>query len=304
MLPSPPQKLLLCTDLDRTLLPNGSQPESPQARPLFAQIANREEVRLAYVTGRHKALVQEAIRSFDLPQPDWVIADVGSTIYEISGNQWMESQAWGEEIAQDWKGRVSQEIAPLLADLQELTLQEPSKQSSHKLSFYCPLTSTISVLLKELKGRLDAQQINASLIHSIDEESAVGLLDVLPARATKYHAIEFIMKQHGFTPDHTVFAGDSGNDLPVLVSRIPAILVANAHDEIIQQSQSLAQQMGTRGALYLAHGQFMGMNGHYAAGILEGLAHYHPGSVSWMAQPNQGDDASTMTLSSPDQAST
>ena len=32
--------LLLCTDLDRTLLPNGEQPESPQARTLFARLAH------------------------------------------------------------------------------------------------------------------------------------------------------------------------------------------------------------------------------------------------------------------------
>ena len=32
--------LLLCTDLDRTLLPNGEQPESPPARALFARPAS------------------------------------------------------------------------------------------------------------------------------------------------------------------------------------------------------------------------------------------------------------------------
>ncbi|MEJ2621733.1 MAG: haloacid dehalogenase, partial [Candidatus Thiodiazotropha sp.] len=31
-------KLLLCTDLDRTLIPNGSQPESAGAREAFKQL--------------------------------------------------------------------------------------------------------------------------------------------------------------------------------------------------------------------------------------------------------------------------
>ncbi len=26
----------------------------------------------------------------------------------------------------------------------------------------------------------------------------------------------------------------------------------------------------------------MGMNGNYAAGILEGIAHYHPDTIEWM----------------------
>ena len=29
-------------------------------------------------------------------------------------------------------------------------------------------------------------------------------------------------------------------------------------------------------------GNFYGMNGNYSAGILEGIAHYHPDLVSWM----------------------
>ena len=55
------ERLLICTDLDRTLLPNGVQPESPGARRRFAALASRPEVTLVYVTGRHRALVEQAI---------------------------------------------------------------------------------------------------------------------------------------------------------------------------------------------------------------------------------------------------
>lgn len=48
-------RLLICTDLDRTLIPNGPQPESPKARALFRRLVSREEVTLAYVSGRHRA---------------------------------------------------------------------------------------------------------------------------------------------------------------------------------------------------------------------------------------------------------
>ena len=50
-----PERLLLCTDLDRTLIPNGPQPESPGARDRFAALAGSPHVVLAYVTGRHRA---------------------------------------------------------------------------------------------------------------------------------------------------------------------------------------------------------------------------------------------------------
>ncbi|MBT8439796.1 MAG: haloacid dehalogenase, partial [Gammaproteobacteria bacterium] len=70
-----PDKLLLCTDLDRTLIPNGPQPESPAARQRFLSLVNKPEVLLAYVTGRHQKLVQDAINNYCLPVPDFVIGD-------------------------------------------------------------------------------------------------------------------------------------------------------------------------------------------------------------------------------------
>ena len=38
------RNILLCSDLDRTLIPNGTQPESPQARPLLRSLAARPEL--------------------------------------------------------------------------------------------------------------------------------------------------------------------------------------------------------------------------------------------------------------------
>ena len=79
--------LLLCTDLDRTLLPNGNQPESPEARRRFASFAARPQVRLAYVTGRHLALIEKAIANYVLPRPHFVIADVGTSLYESAAER-------------------------------------------------------------------------------------------------------------------------------------------------------------------------------------------------------------------------
>ena len=86
-------RILVCTDLDRTLLQNGEQPESPQACARFARLAWRPEVSIAYVTGRHRALVLGAIDEYQTPTPNsnYVIGDVGSSIYEIKNNKW---QPW------------------------------------------------------------------------------------------------------------------------------------------------------------------------------------------------------------------
>jgi len=44
----------------------------------------------------------------------------------------------------------------------------------------------------------------------------------------------------------------------------------------------MATALGTQDALYLAHGNLLGMNGNYSAGILEGCVHYMPAILAWI----------------------
>ena len=277
------ERLLICTDLDRTLIANGPQSESPAARQHFITLAARPEVTLAYVSGRHRALVEQAITNYCLPLPDFVVADVGTTIYHVGAEQdWQRQTDWEQEIAQDWAGRTHTDLKKLLQDLSDLRVQEPAKQNHYKLSYYLPQQSDCHALEVMIRHRLEAEGITANLIWSIDEPAGVGLLDVLPARASKYHAIESLMKHHGFSYANTVFCGDSGNDIEVLASPIPAVLVANSQPDVRELSRRLADEMGHGEQLYIARGDFMGMNGNYSAGILEGVAHYHPQTLAWM----------------------
>ncbi|MDO9423072.1 MAG: HAD-IIB family hydrolase [Methylobacter sp.] len=276
------ERVLICTDLDRTLLPNGSAPESTQARPLFAALVARPEITLAYVSGRHKALIEDAITEFDLPLPDFVIGDVGTTIYAVSAQGWQPWPQWAEEIAPDWAGKDHAGLHGLFEQLPGLTLQESAKQNRFKLSYYLPLDIDLTQLLTNMRSILSMHAIKAELIYSVDEPEHIGLLDVLPARATKFHAVEFLMHQLGIDLDHTVFAGDSGNDLPVMTSAIKSVLVANASAAVSQEAKHLAKLHNTEDALYLAQGGFMGMNGNYSAGLLEGVAHYLPQTQQWV----------------------
>jgi hypothetical protein len=272
--------LLVCTDLDRTLIPNGAEAESPNARETFHALAALPNITLAYVSGRDQGLVRDAIHEYRLPVPDFVLGDVGSTLYACHDWDWQRWEAWEKHIAPDWAGRKREELAVLLHDFPALQLQEAAKQNTYKLSYYLDLAINHQWVLDKVKLRLAAHGIHASLIWSIDEPANIGLLDILPARASKRHAIEFLMERQGFGLADTVFAGDSGNDLPVLASPIPAVLVNNASHKLKKEALQLASMAGTAGALYLAQGGFMGMNGNYAAGILEGIAHYHPGILA------------------------
>jgi sucrose-6F-phosphate phosphohydrolase len=275
-------EILLCSDLDRTLLPNGPQPESSRARPLLHAVAQRRELTLAYVTGRHLQLLQNAIEDYQLPMPDYAIGDVGTTLYEVDENDWKLWQPWSDEIAGDWQGRDRDDLQALFDDLDPLHLQEAEKQNTFKLSYYADTDVDTADLLSRMQSRLDKEGIRASLIWSVDEMQQVGLLDVLPEHATKRHAIEFLMKHKGFARENTVCAGDSGNDLPMLTSGLPAVLVRNARKEVREQAVRQANERGIGECLYLARGGLLGMNGNYAAGVLEGLVHFLPQVANWL----------------------
>ncbi|MDR9435407.1 MAG: HAD-IIB family hydrolase [Thiohalophilus sp.] len=277
------ERVLICTDLDRTLIPNGHPPESPLARPLLRQLVEREEVYLAYVSGRDKMLLNEAIREWQLPMPDYAIGDVGTTLYAIEGDHWQLMSSWQEEISRDWGDYQRTDIAGWLQDIDALTLQEVHKQNDYKLSYYAPVDISVDTLLSDIRQRLDARPIRYNLIWSIDDLKQIGLLDILPQRANKLEAIRFLMQEQQFSIDSTVFSGDSGNDLEVLTSEIQATLVNNASDALKQQATEMARQNNYADRLYIARGDFLDMNGNYAAGILEGLAHYIPATLTWMS---------------------
>lgn len=270
---------LLCTDLDRTLIPNGSAAESPGARARFANLVRHPHVALAYVSGRNLTQMEEAIGAYQLPVPNFAITDVGSSIHEHQHTGWQSWCAWDAHIGLNWAGVSAEHMVHLLADFAELRLQEPEKQAQYKLSFYAPLNIDTEPLLEAIRHRLVQHDVQANVIWSVDEETQLGLLDLLPARAGKRQAIEFLMQARGFSREQVVFAGDSGNDLDVLLSDLPAVLVANAHPQVKAQSVS-----NPSSSLYLAQGGFLGMNGNYSAGILEGISHFRPDIRHWLSQ--------------------
>ena len=270
------QKILICSDLDRTIIPNGYQEESVHARPVFRKFAKHPNIYLAYVSGRDKKLILDAIEEFYLPMPDYAIGDVGTTLYRVINGNWQLSDDWGYEIGKDWKGLSWERLAEYIEDMEEIQLQEPEKQSQYKLSFYTDSNVDHQRLIKNIRLVLAEKGVRANIIWSVDEISTNGLLDIIPARANKLHAIQFLLQQEQFPENRTVFAGDSGNDLDVLTSGLQAILVKNAMDEVRQEAVETLSAKHMMHRLYLPKGNFGGMNGNYAAGVMEGLVHFIP----------------------------
>lgn len=275
--------LLICTDLDRTLLPNGRQPESPGVREILARLVSREEIDLAYVSGRDLRLVLEAMEEYRLPRPRFIIGDVGTSIYESTREAgWKPSVAWQETILADWGGRDPGQLREALDSIGGIELQEPSKQGPAKVSYYLAEDADRAELEATITRRLTRLGVRFRPVWSAAEVEQRAFLDILPSSAGKLRAIEFLIEEGHHVRDRVLFAGDSGNDLEALASGLPAVLVANAEEEVRSLAVETATRRGCRDRLYLARGGFLGGNGNYAGGILEGIAHFFPETIRWM----------------------
>lgn len=276
--------ILLCSDLDRTLIPNGDQQESPGARKKFCQLAAHRHLRLAYVTGRHHHLVRDAIKHYALPEPDFVIGDVGTTLYRIRQGQWHLDTGWQREIGRDWGERSRDRLVEVLSVIGGfgLQLQEDEKQNRYKVSYYTDPDLEAEVLRERISALLGEHGIISNIIWSRDEAAQCGLLDILPRRANKLRAIHFLLGIENIPQSRTVFAGDSGNDLDALASGLQAILVKNCAPEVRDAALEELERKGLTHCLYLAQGNWHGMNGNYAAGVLEGLFHFFPETGGWV----------------------
>jgi HAD superfamily hydrolase (TIGR01484 family) len=277
------QKILFCANLDRTLLPNGSQAESPRARFCLQRLAQRPEISLVYVSNRHRAMIQSIIREYILPLPNYMISDGGATLYEIVDNKWRICKDWSEEIGVGWRGMNHAELAELFAGIEGLRLREPKKQTPFKLSYYVAPDLSRDRLMADMEQRLSKHGVQASLIWSVSKTTQAALLDILPKRANTLVAIRFLMERQHFDKRHTLFAGGDKNDLEVLTSGLQAILVRNTPEEVREEVlRRLPAEYSEQ--LYLARGSFMGLNGYYSAGVLEGLAYFFSETRAWMEE--------------------
>jgi HAD superfamily hydrolase (TIGR01484 family) len=251
-------------------------------RARFANIFNQDNVRLAYVSGRNIALVEDAIAGYALRKPHTVIADVGASIYHSADTDWLPDKQWQNHIAKNWRGQGWQALAGLLEDVQGVRLQDEqiNQACAYKLSYFTQPDVDTAGLQRAIESTLFQHGFESRAIWSLDEAKNLGLLDILPVRASKLHAIEFLLRHADIAPENCLFCGDSGNDLEALTSRIPAVLVANASSETRRLAVHQSKRLNNEDKLYLAKYQSGSDNGNYAGGILQGIQHFFPGLYS------------------------
>jgi sucrose-phosphate synthase len=184
-------RYLMITDIDNTLVG-----DEKSMRELFGFLQERqEEIAWGVATGRSLELTLEAMTEYDFPMPDILICSVGTEIYY--GPNLRYDKGWQQHISYQWK---PEDIKAALADFDFLVFQEAEGQRSHKISYY--LDDRKNNRLEIVREHLKEMKLRCQSIFSHGQ-----FLDILPLRASKGRAIEYVRYKFDFSPRRVMVAG-------------------------------------------------------------------------------------------------
>ena len=231
-----PQRLLVC-DIDNTL--TGCR---VGAHGMAEFLAGEPSLAFGVATGRSLQEARRLLEEWRQPDPHVLITSVGTEIYWRDGARLVADRSYAAHIDAGWDGdAVDQRIYALKG----VERQPVVEQRRHKRSFFVSEPTVVAAV------RAAMADLPVRVIYSHG-----NLLDIVPERAGKGAAVDWVGRTMGIAPDHIYAAGDSGNDLDMLDTCRNGILVAN-------YSVELAPLLG-RSTIYVARRP-------HAAGIVEGM---------------------------------
>lgn len=268
-------KKFVATDLDGTLIPLDGHPKNERDLLALSHAVRENQFAMMFVTGRHFVSVIQKIKQFDLPIPEWIICDVGTSIYKLQPP--LESSPENEirfERTRDYAAELKKLIGAYsatilrgeLASVPGLRLQEEEKQGQFKLSYYA-YAQELDGSCKLIQAELNRNKLPWSIIASVDPFNGDGLIDLLPVGCSKAFALDWLIRHMPFDESNIVYAGDSGNDFTALTSGLKAIVVANADRELAQRVHDEHLRQKWKDRLFLATDQA-------TSGVLQGCRRF------------------------------
>ena len=212
--------LLLATDLDGTFLAG----KSVYKQQLYRLMREREDVALVFVTGRGLETVIPLLNDPILPNPHYIICDVGATI--VNGLTLEPIQPLQSSIEEKWPGHL--EIYNKLKNVKGLQWQEVPQM--RRCSFYFD-TDT------------DLEQVNY-ISKSLDCDvlmSAEKYIDILPRGVNKGSSLMQLIKLLQISHQDILVAGDTLNDLSLYNTGYKGVVVGSAEKKLIEATKDMSQ---------------------------------------------------------------
>lgn len=231
--------MLLATDLDGTFL-GGKQIDKLN---LYRQIQQNKEIKLAFVTGRGLESVLPLLNDHIIPNPDYIICDVGATV--VHGSTLEPIEPLHSEIESKWVD--SHRLKQQLLKIEGLEYQEVPQL--RRCSFFYNADTDLE------KVHEVAKEYGCDVITSLDM-----YLDLVPSGVNKGNTLEKLISILGLDRNEVLVAGDTLNDLSLFEIGLKGVVVGGSEDLLVERTKSFPQ---------IYHAQKPG-----AGGILEAAGHF------------------------------
>jgi sucrose-6F-phosphate phosphohydrolase len=205
--------LLLATDLDGTFL--GGKPECRDQ--LYKLISRREDIILGFVTGRGIESVVALLKDASIPNPDYIICDVGATI--LNGVTMQPIQPLQQHIEDKWPG--NEVVNDRLLQVKGLRPQQVPQ--ARRCSYFFDESTDMNQLF-ELVDDLGCDII----------VSAGKFADVLPKGVNKGSTLKQLIQLLDFPENSILVAGDTLNDLSLYETGYKAVVVGEAEPALLE----------------------------------------------------------------------
>jgi sucrose-6F-phosphate phosphohydrolase len=237
---------LFSTDLDGTLLGN---PESTRRfKETWSRLPREARPLLAYNSGRSLEDTRGLIAARQLPAADYIIGGVGTEFVDV--RQPEQNADFIAQFGEGWNLELVEQIVGVTPGVER---QPPEFLHPYKSSWFLHRASREQVA--ELEARLAAAGLLVTVVYS-----SLRHLDVLPRRANKGNALEWLCRRIEVPLEQVLVAGDTGNDSSMfLLPGVKGIVVENAQPELLEAVVKLPVYVATK---------------VMADGVLEGLKHF------------------------------
>lgn len=213
-------RMVLATDLDGTFLGGTADHRAL----LYDWIRAHPDVQLIFVTGRDPHFIAELCASGEVPAPEFVIGDVGTTIARFDSGRVQPLADLEAPIAAAWHG-MAEEARSRLERVAGLWLQEVPFR--HRLSYEYNSefdSATLSVL--------DGLEVDLIVSHGC-------FVDVLPRGVSKGPSLQRLIAHLGLDAERVLVAGDTLNDLSMFETGLHGALVGGSEPELLAATAHL-----------------------------------------------------------------
>lgn len=210
--------MLLATDLDGTFLGG----KSIDKLKLYRLIREEQGIRLAFVTGRGMESVLHLLDDSIIPNPDFILCDVGATI--LNGRTLEPIQPIQSQIESKWPGSLT--IRRKLRKVPGLEFQKVPQQ--RRCSYYYEESTDIGKI-REMVAEYGCDVLL----------SAGRYLDILPGGVNKGSTLKQLVRMSGVDPDEVLVAGDTLNDLSLYETGYKGVVVGSAEPAVYKATRDI-----------------------------------------------------------------